>query len=138
MRKLLPVALASGVAVLLSGCAHHRIGANAGPDEMLVARTQPLVVPPDFSLKPPQPGAAPTQGNDLQQQTLEAMFGGEAAKSASETAALNDAGADSAEPGIRSDAGDPDTNVVDKGATTRDIVAAPAGDGQDASASVPQ
>ena len=33
---------------------------------------------------------------------------------------------------IRSAVGDPGTNVVDKGSTTRDIVAAPQGDGQDA------
>ncbi|MEO6218093.1 MAG: DUF3035 domain-containing protein, partial [Sphingomonas sp.] len=40
--------------------------------------------------------------------------------------------ADVADPGIRSAVGDPGTNVVDKGSTTRDIVAAPPGDGQDA------
>ena len=38
----------------------------------------------------------------------------------------------------RPQAGDPDTQVVNKGNTTRDIIAAPEGDGQDARAAVPQ
>jgi hypothetical protein len=33
--------------------------------------------------------------------------------------------------------GDPATHTVDKGATTRSIIAAPEGDGQDASAVIP-
>ena len=47
-------------------------------------------------------------------------------------AALQAAGRDVADIGIRSSVGDPNTNVVNKGATTRDIVAAPEGDGQTA------
>ena len=39
---------------------------------------------------------------------------------------------------MRSQVGDPDTNVVDKGAATRDIVAAPAQDSPVASATTPQ
>jgi hypothetical protein len=67
-------------------------------------------------------------------QALDALFGGSAPRSAAESATISAAGADSADPGIRSAVGDPGTNVVDKGSTTRDIVAAPAGDGQDARA----
>ena len=48
------------------------------------------------------------------------------------------AGRANAAAGIRSTAGDPATEVVDKGATTRDIIAAPEGDGQDARAATPQ
>ena len=65
------------------------------------------------------------------------MFGGPAPRSASEAAALGAAGGDSADAGIRSSAGDPATTVVDKGSTTRDIVAAPQGDGQDARTTAP-
>ena len=93
-----------------------------------------LVIPPDFALVPPQPGAAPVQTRSGQQQTLDALFGGQAARSQSEYGLVQNAGADSADAGIRSSVGDPGTNVVDKGATTRDIVAAPEGDGQDARA----
>ena len=41
------------------------------------------------------------------------------------------------EPGIRSAVGDPGTFTVDKGTTTRTIIAAPEGDGQDARAVIP-
>lgn len=134
MRKVLPMAVAAAGAMLASGCAHNRYG-RSGPDEFAVARQAPLVIPPDFSLVPPKPGAAATGGNSASAQALDALFGGPAQRSASERATVDEAGGDSADPGIRSDAGDPGTNVVDKGATTRDIVAAPEGNGRDAQAS---
>jgi len=40
--------------------------------------------------------------------------------------------------GVRSTVGDPNTVVVDKGQATQAIIAAPEGDGQDASAQTPQ
>src|SRR3546814_8781822 len=53
------------------------------PDEFAVTRAAPLVVPPDFSLVQPQSGAAGrAASNDASRQALEAMFGGEAARSA--------------------------------------------------------
>ena len=102
------------------------------PDEFAVQRQAPLVIPPDFDLVPPAPGAPrPTEGTAAQQ-ALEALFGGEAARSAVETSALRQAG----EPqiGIRSVVGDPATHAVDKGTATRTILAAPEGDGQAARA----
>jgi hypothetical protein len=137
MRKVLPLAL--GVVLLAGGCASHRgLGGRTGPDEFAVARQAPLVIPPDFSLQPPQPGAAAQNGNNPSAQALDALFGGQSARSTGERATLDQAGGDQADTGVRSSAGDPDTNVVDKGATTRDIVAAPEGDGKDARASTPQ
>jgi hypothetical protein len=121
-------------ALLLSGCGKSGYD-RARPDEFAVARQAPLVIPPDFALVPPAPGAPRPQDASGNAQTLDALFGGRAQRSASETAAVAAAGGDAADPGIRSSVGDPDTNVVDKGATTRDIVAAPEGDGQDARAS---
>ena len=114
----------------LSGC----IGSRSRPDEFAVARERPLVVPPDYALVPPQPGAAVIQQQTVQGQALDALFGGPAQRSAGENATLNAAGRASSDPGIRSDVADPNTTIVDKGATTRDIVAAPEGDGQDARA----
>ena len=133
MRKLVSIATGLGVAVLLSGCGHSGMD-RARPDEFAVARQAPLVIPPDFSLTPPQPGAARANDVSPNAQALDALFGGRAQRSASESATVDAAGADSADPGIRSDVGDPGTTVVDKGSTTRDIVAAPEGDGQDARA----
>ena len=132
MRKFVPLAAGLTCVALLSGCGAGRSLDRARPDEFAVARQAPLVIPPDFALVPPQPGAARPQDTAANAQTLDALFGGTAARSPAETGVLNDAGADSDDPGIRSSAGDPDTTVVDKGSTTRDIVAAPEGDGQDA------
>ena len=134
MRKTtLVIALfASG---LLAGC-----GSSGGlfnrdrPDEFAVQRQAPLVVPPDFSLTPPQQGAPRPSDTTVQQQTLEALFGGPQARSEVESNALSRAG--TAAPGIRSSVGDPQTNTVAKGAITRDILAAPQGDGREAQASV--
>ena len=132
MRNLVLIA---GAAVALAGCTGSSLDRDR-PDEFAVARQAPLVIPPDYALVPPQPGAAAATGAGVnaQSQTLEALFGGAAPRSASESAALTQAGANAADPGIRSSVGDPATNVVDKGATTRDIVAAPAADGTDARA----
>ena len=136
MRKL--VLIATGVALVgsLSACGKNGYD-RARPDEFAVARQAPLVIPPDFALVPPRPGAPRPQDTSPSAQALDALFGGSQARSASENAALDAAGRTTAETGARSTAGSPTTNVVDKGSTTRDIVAAPEGDGQTARASTP-
>lgn len=131
MRKFVMVVAVASVALTLSACGKRGYD-RVRPDEYAVARSQPLVVPPDFSLRPPQPGVARPQDNNPSAQALDALFGGSAPRSQSERSTLDSAGGDSASPGVRSDAGDPDTKIVDKGGTTRDIVAAPEGDGQNA------
>jgi hypothetical protein len=134
MRNYVPIVAGLACVALLSGCGKRGYD-RARPDEFAVARQAPLVIPPDFSLVPPQPGAARAQDNATTAQTLDALFGGPAARSGAESTALDQAGSGTAaDPGIRSVVGDPGTAVVDKGATTRDIVAAPEGDGQDAKA----
>ncbi len=127
MRKpVLFTALA--MTAVLAGCSSGRVR----PDEFAVARQRPLVIPPDYALVPPAPGAAVVAGQTVQSQTLEALFGGPQQRSRGEAVTVNAAGG--SDTGIRSNVADPGTNVVDKGATTRDIVAAPEGDGQDARA----
>ncbi len=136
MRKLI---IAGLLLAPLAGC-----GSSGGvfnrsrPDEMQVTRAAPLVVPPDFALTPPRPGAPQAQAADSSQQTLQAMFGGAAPRSAAETSAVSSAGGARAAAGIRTSAGDPETDVVDKGGVTRDIIAAPEGPGQDATATTPR
>lgn len=134
MRKVLIATCLVGTLGGLSACGSRGVFNRDRPDEMAVTRQAPLVVPPDFALVPPAPGAAPTVTSDANRQAMEAMFGGPAPRSASETATLNAAGRDNATPGIRSSVGDPQTNMVDKGTTTRDILVAPEGDGQNARA----
>jgi len=138
MRKLTGLVLGLGLTVFLSACGGGSGLNRARPDEFAVARQAPLVVPPDYTLTPPKPGAARPQDTGPTTLALEALFGGAAARSAAESAVLRQAGSDAASAGIRSDVGDPETTVVDKGSTTRDIVAAPEGDGQAASTSTPK
>ena len=137
MRKVASVVGGLALVIIASGCAHRGGGRGAGPDEFAVAREAPLVIPPDFSLVPPQPGAVRANDQSPSAQALDALFGGAAPRSASERATLDAAGANTSELGIRSQAGDPATTVTDRGATTRDIVAAPEGDGQNARAATP-
>jgi hypothetical protein len=131
----LPLAAA---ALLLSGCARNRIASRDRPDEFAVARNQPLVIPPDYTLAPPRAGDPTPQAADARTQALEALFGGPAPRSESEQSLLNAAGSDRAALGARSVAGDPNTTVVDKGAVTQTILLAPSGAGRDATASTPQ
>lgn len=138
MRKIVPIALGLGLASMVAGCGGGSGLNRARPDEFAVARQAPLVIPPDYGLTPPKPGAPRPQDSGPNAQALDALFGGPAARSAGEFSTLQAAGADGASPGIRSDVGDPGTTVIDKGTTTRDIVAAPEGDGQNARTSVPQ
>lgn len=139
MRKRLLATAMIATALAASGCARNKsagVFGHAKPDEFAVSRSAPLVIPPDFALTPPRPGAPRPQEADSSTQALQALFGGRAQRSAGETAVIGQAGANNALPGTRS-AIDPDTNVVDKGSITRDIIAAPSGAGQDATVSTP-
>ena len=136
MRKFASLSLLAGASAMLAAC-----GGGTGifnrdrPDEFAVQRQAPLVVPPDFTLTPPAPGAPrPTEGS-ASEQALDALFGGPAPRSKIEASVLDRAG--SAAPSIRSQVGDTGTNTVAKGSVTRDIIAAPEGDGQSASTVIP-
>ena len=135
MRKLVPLVAVSAVA--LTGCGVIG-GRPQAPDEFQVARNAPLVIPPDYSLTPPVAGTAALNPQDAQQQAIDALFGGPAPRSQSESHLLDRAGRDRTAIGARSTAGDPDTRVVDKGPVTTAILNAPEADGQIASAQVPQ
>src|SRR5262245_49630159 len=124
-------------AILLGGCSMF------GPkqkslDEFAVARNAPLVIPPDYSLTPPVAGTVSMSAQDAQTQAVEALFGGPAPRSSTETSVLERAGRDRAAIGIRSTAGDPETKVLDKGQTTQAIIAAQPADSETATAQTPQ
>ena len=136
MRKLHTILLLASASAALAGC-----GSGGGlfnrsrPDEFAVQRQAPLVIPPDVSLTPPKPGAPRPTDTSAQQQTLDALFGGSAPRSDVERNAISRAGTPA--PGIRSAVGDEQTNTVAKGELTRDIIAAPQGDGREAQAVIP-
>ena len=128
MRNLKSIALITATSAMLAGCGGGGILNRERPDEFAVQRQAPLVVPPDFNLTPPAPGAPRPSEGGAADQALDVLFGGPAPRSGVETSALDRAG--TAEAGIRSSVGDPETNTVAKGRVTRDIIAAPEGDGQ--------
>jgi len=136
MRKIATFCLLGLSATLLGACAQGGSMFNRiRPDEYAVTRQAPLVVPPDFALTPPNPGAPRPQDVDSSKQALDALFGGTAPRSTIESDALGKAGASAV--GIRSVVGDPGTKTVAKGAGVRDILAAPEGDGREAQAQIP-
>lgn len=135
MRKSFTFALLAGAGAMLSACAGGGFLNRDRPNEFAVQRQAPLVVPPDFNLVPPEPGAPrPTEGT-ASEQALDVLFGGPAPRSGVETSVLERAG--TVDPGIRSAVGDAQTHTVAKGRVTRDIIAAPEGDGGAAVAVIP-
>ena len=135
MRKFAPLILLTGAAAMLTACGGGGVFNRDRPDEFAVQRQAPLVVPPDFTLTPPAPGAPRPAEGSAAEQALEAIFGGPAPRSRVEASVIDRAGR--ADPSIRSQVGDTGTNTVAKGRITRDIVAAPEGDGQSASTVIP-
>ena len=124
-------------AILLGGCGVLS-GKRASLDEFAVARNAPLVIPPDYSLTPPVAGTVSSTAEGAQAQAVEALFGGPAPRSRAESSMLDNAGRDRSVVGARSVAGDPDTRVVDKGAQTQAIIAAPEANSAEATAQPPK
>ena len=128
MRNLL-ILIALGLAVSACGGKGSRLS-NRGPDEMAISRGASLVVPPDFALAPPKPGAPRAMGVDSQAAAMEALFGPGVKpppRSAAEQQLLDRAGAATPDPAVRSQAGDPKTSAVNKGVFLQEILAAPVG-----------
>lgn len=135
MKTFAKLALVGALAAMTAACGSGGFLNRDRPDEFAVQRQAPLVVPPDFNLVPPAPGSPRPAEGTAAEQALQVLFGGPAPRSGVETSVLDRAGA--ADPGIRSQVGDPATNTVAKGSVTRDIVAAPEGDGASAQAVIP-
>ncbi|MBS0482949.1 MAG: DUF3035 domain-containing protein [Proteobacteria bacterium] len=131
-RKVPALMVLAGGSLLLSACGSSGLINRVRPDEFAVQRQAPLVIPPDFALTPPAPGAPRPVDASTAAQAQEALFGPAAPRSSVESAVDSKAG--QAAPSIRSTVGDPGTNTVYKGNVTRDIIAAPQGDGRDAQA----
>ena len=131
-------------ALLLTACGGGRsLSDRAGPDELAITRAAPLVVPTDFALVPPKPGSPRATGTDAQSAAMEALFGPGVKpppKSAAEQQLLDRAGANTPDPAVRSQAGDPRTSTVNKGVFLQEVLAAPVGvrDSKVADLTVPQ
>lgn len=78
--RILGLALVSGLALGLSACGGGGIQDALGygkdaPDEFAIVTKAPLTIPPDFSLRPPRPGAPRPQEIQPQQAAENALFG---------------------------------------------------------------
>lgn len=129
---LVPVLACAALA--LGGC--HSFNQAIGlekeiPDEFTVVSHAPLAIPPDYALRPPRPGAAPTQELSPTEQAKQTIFRagdqqaqlpGADKRSAGENELLQQAGAAQAAPDIRetiareatADKGGIDNSFVDK------------------------
>lgn len=125
------ILLAFGASVTACGGTRSALGLDKNsPDEFAVVRTQPLVVPPDFSLRPPRPGEKRPEDLSTQAQAIAALFPGRTSLpplSAGERALLEQAGASRIGPEIRSDISSRTNIVADKGVFLREILATPDG-----------
>ena len=77
MRVLTAVLALSVACAALSGCDSLRKAAGLNkksPDEFAVTTKAPLVIPPDFSLRPPLPGAPPSNARDPSTNAEMALF----------------------------------------------------------------
>lgn len=104
---LLTLVAATGIAVSGCGATRSALGLDKSPpDEFAVVTKAPLIVPPDFSLRPPKPGAPRPQEIQPSQTARTALLGGEAAAedggpTAGEAALLAQTGADRADSNVR-------------------------------------
>lgn len=111
--RCLRAAFLVGAGLSLAGCDSIREAIGSGkdsPDEFAVATKAPLVIPPDFNLRPPKPGAAPDNQLEPSQAAQQTLFGADNATVASampgsmsqgEKLLLAYAGAQNADPAIR-------------------------------------
>ncbi len=111
-RPALTATLVVGAAVLAAGCGDTRkvIGLEKStPDEFRVVSRAPLSLPPDYALRPPQPGAPRPQEGTIPEQARQTVIGQSgqrgaptpAAGSPGEAALLAQAGAGRSQAGIR-------------------------------------
>jgi hypothetical protein len=114
-RHAFRLAILLGTALALTGCDTIRNASGGGkepPDEFAVVTKAPLIIPPDYNLRPPQPGAAPTNQLEPTQSAEQALFSADSPTGAAtitgnysdgEKELLASAGAQNADPNIRQD-----------------------------------
>lgn len=114
------------LSVALSGCQSFREATGSvklPPDEMTVVTKSPLIIPPDYNLRPPQPGAPDRNTPDAAVAARQALFARDAAAataslgagySSGEKMLLTKSGGAAADPNVRQNI-NADVGVEDKG-----------------------
>ena len=128
-RRMAIVSVALVAALAVQGCGQLRKLAGVDknpPDEFKIVNKPPLVMPPEFNLRPPKAGTASPQDLVPTAQAISALFPGRTTlpppASQSEQALLQAAGSAGASSNVRSTAGDSGTLVVEKGDLIKDIL----------------
>lgn len=112
MRSVAPIFVVAGAFLLTScGGGDNTVGDALGinrrtPDEFSVVQRAPLVMPPNYSLRPPEPGAIRPQEGTTSQQARAILTGNDldtstVAATGGQSALLASAGASQADPDIR-------------------------------------
>jgi hypothetical protein len=102
LRPILPIAGCVAAGLLLTACSNWKqtLGiAPTSPDEFAVESRAPLTIPPDFSLRPPAPGAARPQETSMANRAQGVVdHAGPGAPGKQETATLHYTGTNLADP----------------------------------------
>ena len=115
MRTVKAILAVAMCGVAIAGCSSLRNLAGLqkkSPDEFAVTTKAPLVIPPDFNLRPPMPGAPPTNQLDPSSNAEQALFSGTSDPQTvaagmrgnytpAEKLLLANAGIQKADPGVR-------------------------------------
>ena len=122
--------LAGALVLSLPACSSVRSALGVDkrpPDEFAVVTKAPLIIPPDFSLRPPTPGAPRPQELQPTESARLALVGEEGgpvegAPSAGEMALLRSAKADRVDPNIRSELNSEAGGISEKNEAFADTV----------------
>lgn len=122
MKKITLLVSTGLAATLLSGCAS--LGGSSSPDEFRVVKKAPLVVPPDYSLRPPEAGQGLPFEVDPTRAGTASAFGSDvgANASSSERALVAAAGANAVSPVIREQVDWEESRVIRKSQSVSDRV----------------
>ncbi|MEL7113446.1 MAG: DUF3035 domain-containing protein [Pseudomonadota bacterium] len=122
MKKITLLVSTGLAAALLSGCTS--FGGASSPDEFRVVKKAPLVVPPDYSLRPPEAGQGLPFEVDPTRAGTASAFGTDVGASASnaERALVAAAGANAVSPVIREQVDWEEARVIRKSQSVSDRV----------------
>lgn len=122
MKKIALLVSTSFAATLLTGCAN--LGGSTSPDEFRVVKKAPLVVPPDYNLRPPEPGQGLPFEVDPTRAGTASAFGTDIGQdaSAAERALVAAAGANAVSPVVREQVDWEEARVIRKSGAITDRV----------------
>jgi hypothetical protein len=120
-KRLFPALFVMALALNACEGAKEQLGLEKkAPDEFAVVKRAPLAMPPDYDLRPPQPGAPRPQEQATSAQARQAIFGSESVPQAvqvpvgdAEGSILQQAGAAYADPTIRQKLNQEASELVD-------------------------